>query len=66
VNCPVCKHADHHVLRSKPVAGAIRRRRRCDRCGHTWNTLELDEQAIAADREALAAARRLAAVLEPG
>lgn len=32
---------------------AIRRRRKCDGCGHRWTTFERDEAAIAVfDREA--------------
>ena len=50
-------------MRSTPRPDAIRRVRKCDRCGHPWTTLELEEQAIADDRRTLAEARELAAKL---
>ena len=66
MNCPVCKHAEHHVLRSTSKEGAIRRVRQCDQCGHRWATLEQAEDQIETDRKALAKARELAAALVEG
>ena len=66
MNCPVCHHEDHHVLRTEPRDDAIRRVRRCDRCGHSWATLEHAETSLAADRKTLAQARELAAILKSG
>lgn len=66
MNCPVCKSEDHAVLRSRSRQDVIRRTRSCRRCGHRWATLEIAEVDLAADRERLARARRLAAALEDG
>lgn len=66
MNCPVCQHTEHLVLRSKAKAGEIRRTRKCCQCGHRWATLELMEEQLKADRETLASAREMAARLVAG
>jgi transcriptional regulator NrdR family protein len=40
MNCPICSHPVHYVVRTEASAIDIRRRRRCDRCGHRWHTTE--------------------------
>jgi transcriptional regulator NrdR family protein len=60
VKCPTCGHGEHRILRTKERGSAIRRNRQCDRCGHKWATLEVNENEIAADREKLVRARALA------
>lgn len=66
MKCAVCAHEEHHVLRSTPKDGAIRRVRECKRCGHRWATIEQAEELLEADRKTLAKARELAAALEAG
>ena len=46
MKCAVCKSADHRVLETVERESAIRRRRKCERCGHRWSTFERDEGSI--------------------
>lgn len=58
MKCIVCKSDAHRVLDTTERDNAIRRRRRCDRCGHRWTTIERDEAEAAGapvDREAILA-----------
>lgn len=53
MKCAVCKSEEHRVMETADSGDAIRRRRKCDGCGHRWTTFERDEAAIAVfDREA--------------
>jgi transcriptional repressor NrdR len=63
MNCPTCHHTEHHVMRSKARGNVIRRVRQCDRCGHRWATLEIEERVVAKERATLVQARELAARL---
>jgi transcriptional regulator NrdR family protein len=49
MNCPICSHPDHCVVRTEATPTSIRRRRRCERCGHRWHTTELVQGEL--DRE---------------
>lgn len=40
VECPKCHAADSGVSDSRPIAGAVRRRRTCDSCGFRFTTYE--------------------------
>jgi len=40
MNCPVCEHTEHSVVKTEPAPGTIRRRRQCLRCRHRWTTHE--------------------------
>lgn len=42
MTCPKCKSLDHSVIdsRTSPSGDSIRRRRRCDLCGHKFTTYE--------------------------
>jgi transcriptional regulator NrdR family protein len=40
------------VKDSRPVQNTIRRRRRCDSCGASWTTFEVDRESILKLREA--------------
>lgn len=47
MHCPTCHHTEHIVQRTAPQAdGAIRRVRKCDRCGQRWTTTELAESEL--------------------
>ena len=46
MNCPICSHPGHYVVRTERSPTAIRRRRRCDRCGHRWHTTERIEAEL--------------------
>jgi transcriptional repressor NrdR len=39
--CPACAGQDSVVLDSRAAHQAIRRRRRCVKCGHRWTTYEM-------------------------
>lgn len=66
MKCPVCTCAEHRVLDTCDRADSIRRRRKCDRCGHRWTTFERAESREL-DREALLAnVRSLEALLTGG
>lgn len=47
MKCQVCSSADHRVLETVERGDAVRRRRKCDRCGHRWTTWEREESAAA-------------------
>lgn len=54
MKCVVCSSEEHRVLETVEAAdGSIRRRRKCDRCGHRWRTFERADDAPALDRRAL-------------
>lgn len=55
MNCVICHSDDHRVIETVERDDAIRRRRKCERCGHRWTTFERVD-APAVDREALLAA----------
>lgn len=40
MNCPICQHTEHSVVKTKAAQLTIRRRRQCSRCGHRWTTYE--------------------------
>jgi transcriptional repressor NrdR len=46
MNCPICNAPDARVMRTLDQGATIERRRRCDKCGHRYDTLELDAQQI--------------------
>jgi transcriptional repressor NrdR len=52
MKCSVCSSPDHRVMDTVETDDAIRRRRKCERCGHRWTTFERDEGAGALDRKA--------------
>ena len=60
MNCKLCNHPNHRVLRTSETEGGIRRTRRCERCGFTWQTQELAEETIKKAAEILKRARELA------
>lgn len=64
MNCPLCNHPRHRVLRTTETDGGIRRTRRCERCGDTWTTQELAEDQIKKAAEILKRARELARLAE--
>lgn len=41
MSCPLCRHDENHVIRSRERDGEVHRLRQCDRCGHRWQTIEL-------------------------
>lgn len=43
MNCPICAHPDHRVLRTDAKDGTMRRVRECLRCAHRWFTMEAPE-----------------------
>jgi hypothetical protein len=43
--CSECG-GESSVKDSRPASGTIRRRRRCDRCGSSWTTFEVDRDTI--------------------
>lgn len=56
MKCSVCSSDAHRVLETVERDDAVRRRRKCDRCGHRWTTWEREEAAAAPiDREAIRA-----------
>jgi transcriptional regulator NrdR family protein len=40
MNCPICQHGEHSVVKTEAAERVIRRRRQCLRCGHRWTTFE--------------------------
>jgi transcriptional repressor NrdR len=44
MKCAICNGADSRVLDTVATDDYIRRRRRCERCGHRWTTFERDER----------------------
>lgn len=57
MKCRVCFSPGHRVIETVDSGEAIRRRRKCDRCGHRWTTWErLEAAAPAIDVEAIRAA----------
>lgn len=65
MKCAICASADSRVLDTVATDEYIRRRRKCERCGHRWTTFERDERTNPRiDREALLAnVRSLEALL---
>lgn len=45
MNCPLCS-ADSKVFNSRPIEGAVWRRRECLKCRHRWTTYEITERRI--------------------
>jgi transcriptional regulator NrdR family protein len=43
VKCSNCHSDQHRVIETAEADSAIRRRRKCDRCGFRWTTYERDE-----------------------
>ena len=41
MTCPLCRHDENRVIRSRERNGEVHRLRQCDRCGHRWQTVEL-------------------------
>ena len=60
VNCPLCSHPHHRVLRTAETHVGIRRTRRCERCGSTWATQEIAEETVEKAAEILKRAREIA------
>jgi predicted Zn finger-like uncharacterized protein len=58
MNCPICSHPAHYVVRTERSPAAIRRRRRCDRCGHSWYTTERVEAELERELTRLERIRR--------
>lgn len=46
MRCPACGARDVYVIDSREHGDGIRRRRKCARCDHRWNTLEVPEQVL--------------------
>ena len=40
MNCPICQHGQHSVVKTERAADMIRRRRQCSICRHRWTTYE--------------------------
>lgn len=55
--CPVCHCPDHRVLSTDRASTATRRRRKCDRCGHRWSTVEISAERHDGEADALAKIR---------
>lgn len=65
MKCSICNSTDHRVIETVDANSAIRRRRKCDNCGHRWTTFETTETPV--DLEAaLANVRSLEAILRRG
>lgn len=45
MKCAICTSADHRVVDTAEVDNAIRRRRKCETCGHRWTTFETVERS---------------------
>jgi transcriptional regulator NrdR family protein len=58
MNCPICAHSGHYVVRTERSPTAIRRCRRCIRCGHKWHTTERLEAELALELQRLARIRQ--------
>jgi transcriptional regulator NrdR family protein len=58
LKCGICTSEDHRVVDTDETDTGIRRRRKCDRCGHRWTTWETS------DRLDVDAVRRHLAALE--
>lgn len=41
MQCPRCDNPKSGVIETVPVRDRIRRRRRCQACGHRWTTMEM-------------------------
>lgn len=52
VICSECGGASG-VTDSRPISGTVRRRRKCDVCGHKWTTFEFSRETISAMRFAI-------------
>jgi transcriptional regulator NrdR family protein len=46
MKCAICTSADHRVVDTAEVDNAIRRRRKCETCGHRWTTFETAERPV--------------------
>lgn len=57
MKCGICTSDQHRVVDTDESDAAIRRRRKCDRCGHRWTTWETAERL-----DAVAIRRHLAAL----
>lgn len=69
MKCSACTGESHRVLETWGRDGAIRRRRRCETCGHRWTTVEREETAdqVVVDRGAVEASLAgLQAILNRG
>lgn len=44
MNCPICNHGEHRVLRTDAKDGIVRRARECLSCGKRWHTVEAPEE----------------------
>jgi transcriptional regulator NrdR family protein len=47
VTCPVCGHRKTRVVNQ-----IVWRKRRCLKCGHEWNTSEVEDEPVALPAEA--------------
>lgn len=47
MKCAICNSGEHRAIETVERENGIRRRRRCDRCGHRWTTWERDDEARA-------------------
>lgn len=46
MNCPICDHSDHRVIRTDAKDGLVRRSRECLKCAHRWFTAEVPETVL--------------------
>jgi transcriptional regulator NrdR family protein len=60
--CPCCRHQASRVERAEHG----RRRRKCERCGHRWTTVEMPLADVERLESAVKAARVVAEILEEG
>ena len=66
MRCRICSARENRVVRTLLQDNGILRHRRCEKCGHTWKTLEYSEIEIERDQAVIAKARELAALLPKG
>lgn len=59
MNCPVCNHGEHRVLRTN----GARRTRECLKCGKRWFTIEAPEDVYTRAEEIREAFQRLRGVV---
>ncbi len=59
MSCPICSNDETRVVRKNGKT----RRRECERCGHRWNTVEVDKQRYEDETKAVSDVRALATKL---
>lgn len=64
ISCPACAAGRLYTLETRQTGGAIRRRRRCNACGHRTTTYEISQELYQQLQTASATLDRVLAALD--